>query len=145
MIDYKGIAVRLDKLNEYLKFLKSYQKISFAEFKKDYTLQGAVCRYFQLAVECVTDTGELLISSLALRKPKDAKEVIMILGENKIIPAAFAKRFAPVAGFRNILVHEYLEIDFKKVYQHLRKDLSDFNLYAKRIALYVKAKSRLTQ
>lgn len=139
MIDYQGIAVRLDKLGEYLKFLKSYQDTSFAQFKKDYTLQGAVCRYFQLAVECVTDTGELLISSLGLRKPRDASEVIVILGENKIIPFSFGKRFAPVASFRNILVHEYLEIDLNKVYKHLKEDLKDFDFYAKCIAKFIKS------
>lgn len=140
MIDYKSIAARLDKLDEYVKFLKSYQSISFARFKKDYTLQGAVCRYFQLAVECITDIGELLISSLGLRKPKDAKEVITILGENKIISPGFAKRFAAVASFRNILVHEYLEIDFKKVHQHLQNDLEDFNFYARCITQYITSK-----
>lgn len=140
MIDYKSIATRLDKLGEYVKFLKSYQNISFAQFKKDYTLQGAVCRYFQLAVECVTDIGELLISSLGLRKPKDAKEVITILGENKIISSRFAERFAVVASFRNILVHEYLEIDFKKVHQHLQKDLKDFDFYARCVTQYITSK-----
>lgn len=140
MIDYKNIAIRLDKLGEYIKYLKSYQKISLVQLKRDYTLQGAICRYFQLAVECVTDIGELLISSLALRKPKDAKEVIVILGENKIISSHFAKRFAPVAGFRNILVHEYLDIDFKKVHQHLKEDLKDFDLYAKCIAKCIRSK-----
>ncbi len=140
MIDYKSIATRLDKLDEYLRFLKSYQKISFAEFKKDYTVQGAVCRYFQLAVECVIDIGELLISSLGLRKPNDAKEVITILGENKIISSRFAEKFASVAGFRNILVHEYLEIDFKKVHQHLQEDLKDFDFYARCVTQYITSK-----
>jgi len=140
MIDYKSIATRLDKLNEYVKFLKSYQNIPFTRFKKDYTLQGAVCRYFQLAIECVTDIGEMLISSLGLRKPKDAKEVITILGENKIIPANFAKRVAAVASFRNILVHDYLEIDFKKVHHHLQNDIQDFDFYAKGIAQYIASK-----
>ena len=34
----------------------------------------------------------------------------------------------PLAGFRNILIHEYLEIDFDEVYQNLQelKDLYSF-------------------
>lgn len=139
MIDYKSIATRLDKLNEYVKYLKSYQKITLAQLKKDYTLQGAVCRYFQLTVECVTDIGELLISSLGLRKPKDAKEVIIILGENKIISSRFTKRFASVTGFRNILVHEYVKLDISKLYQHLRNDLEDFDTYARYIVKFIES------
>ena len=77
-----------------------------------------------------------------MRKPKDAKEVILILGENKITSSRFAKKFASVAGFRNILVHEYLEINFKKVHKHLKEDLQDFDFYAKCIAKFIKNLNR---
>lgn len=140
MIDHESIITRLDKLKEYVGYLKANQDISLAKLKKDHILQGAVCRYFQLAIECVTDIAELLISSLRLRKPKDAHEAIEVLAENKIIPARFSKRFAPISGFRNILVHEYLEIDLKKVHKHLKEDLQDFDFYAKCIAQYIKSK-----
>jgi uncharacterized protein YutE (UPF0331/DUF86 family) len=116
VIDYPSISQRLEKLKEYTTYLKSYQKSSLTQIKKDYTLQGAICRYFQLSVECIIDVAELLISSLGLRKPATAFEAIEILGENKIIPLRFSKKFAPIVGFRNILVHDYLKIDINKVY-----------------------------
>jgi len=34
-----------------------------------------------------------------------------------------------MAGFRNILVHEYLEIDRRRVYQVLREELQDFDRF----------------
>ena len=45
----------------------------------------------------------------------------------------FAERFAPIAGFRNILVHNYLEIDWKEVYDNLQKlsDVYEFMEYVK--------------
>jgi uncharacterized protein YutE (UPF0331/DUF86 family) len=36
-----------------------------------------------------------------------------------------ARRLTAMAGFRNILVHEYLEIDRRKVYAVLKKDLGN--------------------
>ena len=42
MIDYQSISARLEKLREYVSYLKSYQKNSIAQIKKDYTLQGAI-------------------------------------------------------------------------------------------------------
>ncbi len=33
----------------------------------------------------------------------------------------FAQKFAPIAGFRNILIHEYLDIDWDEVYKNLQK------------------------
>jgi len=41
-----------------------------------------------------------------------------------------------MAGFRNVLVHEYLEIDRRRVYGVLRDDLGDF-------AKFIKAVSKL--
>ncbi|MFW6174098.1 MAG: type VII toxin-antitoxin system HepT family RNase toxin [Elusimicrobiota bacterium] len=140
MIDHQNISVRLEKLKEYGSYLKSYQKNSLTQIKKDYTLQGAICRYFQLSVECVIDIAELLISSLGFRKPATGFEAIEILGENNIIPPQFSKKFAPIVGFRNILVHDYTSIDLDKVYQHLKEDLKDFNLFAKLISNFLKNK-----
>jgi len=40
-------------------------------------------------------------------------------------------------GFRNILVRDYLEIDFSKVYKHLKEDLKDFNHFAKLISIFL--------
>jgi uncharacterized protein YutE (UPF0331/DUF86 family) len=34
-----------------------------------------------------------------------------------------------MAGFRNILVHEYLEIDRRRVYRALRTELRDFETF----------------
>ncbi len=139
MIDYVIINPKLKKLQEYVGYLKEYQRHTVEELKKDYTLQGAVFHYLQLAIECVIDIGEILISTLKLRKPEEAREVIKILAENKILPDDFAQRFAPIAGFRNILVHEYAEIDLNKVHRHLRNDLKDFDFYARKITQFLQA------
>lgn len=139
MIDNDTINKKLEKLKEYTALLKEYRKRSIKELKRDLMLQGAVRCYLQLSIECVIDIGEIIISGLRLPQPEDARGVIETLGKHKIIPPGFSKRFAPVANFRNILVHEYANVDINKVYKHLKEDLKDFNFYAKCIAQYVKS------
>ncbi|MBI1870251.1 MAG: DUF86 domain-containing protein [Chlamydiae bacterium] len=131
------INSKIEKLKEYLSYLKSYQKSSLQELENDYTLQGAVLHYLQLTIECTIDIGELLISELKLRKPEGAREVFKILAENKILPENFAQNFSPVAGFRNIIVHEYAEVDMKKVHPFLENDLEDFEHFSQYIAEYL--------
>ena len=55
-------------------------------------------------------------------------EAILRLGELGVLPPDFATHLAPLAGFRNILVHEYLEIDWQEVYRNLQQmgDLAQF-------------------
>ena len=138
MINYISFNPKLEKLQEYISYLKGYQKHSVEELEKDHTLQGAVLHYLQLAIECAIDIGELLISELKLRKPEESREVIKILAENGILQDDFAERFASVAGFRNILVHEYAKVDLDRVYNYLQNNLQDFDFYAKSITKYIK-------
>lgn len=131
------IAQKLLSLREYVGYLKNYQDCTVEDLKKDPTLRGAVERYLHLSAECVIDIAEMFISELGLRKPESYKEGIDILGEAGIIPDEFAYYFSPIAGFRNILVHEYTEIDIKEVHRHLQRDLIDFEEFAKYIAKYL--------
>ena len=128
------LADRIEALKRYSGYLKDYRKVSLEQLQHDHTLQGAVCHYFQLAIECMIDAGEILVSQRGLPKPKDGRDVFEILGEAGILPKKFAFNIAPVAGFRNILVHEYLKVDMTIVYAHLQKDLKDFDTFAKHIA-----------
>jgi len=91
-------------------------------------------RYFQRAIETVLDISSMIISQEGLGKPNEYRETIEKLGEEEILPEEFAERFADIAGFRNILVHQYSEIDVRKVHQNLTQNLDDFDVFAKHIA-----------
>ena len=43
-----------------------------------------------------------------------------------------------MASFRNIIIHEYETIDFKKVYSVLAKDIEDIYLFLRKICAYAK-------
>lgn len=90
----------------------------------------------KLTAECVIDIAEIIISECELKKPEEYRESIEILGEAGIIPSEFAYRFAPVASFRNILVHEYIKVDLEEVHRHLQIDLNDFEEFSKYIVKY---------
>ncbi len=47
-----------------------------------------------------------------------------------ILPADFAGHFGDIAGFRNVLVHNYLDVDLDAVVRMLREHLGDFEVYA---------------
>lgn len=133
----EDILQKLELLRDYVSYLKSYQKYTLENLQKDYTLRGAIERYFQLAIECVIDIAEIIISELKIKRPEEYREAIDLLGEKGIIPGDFAYYFAPIAGFRNILVHEYTKVDLKEVHRHLQEDLPDFDKFARYIADYL--------
>jgi len=138
MIDEEIINEKLEKLKEYTSYLKEYQKATLNDFKKDHKLQGAARCYLQLACECVIDVCEIIISSLGLRRPDTARESIEIIGEQGILPEEFTKKVSSIAGFRNILVHEYAKVDINELYHHLQEDLDDFSKFSQLIAQWLR-------
>ena len=66
----------------------------------------------------------LIISLEKAKKPKDYHEAIIRMGELGVLPPKFARGLAPIAGFRNILVHEYLSVDWDEVYKQLNPNVA---------------------
>ncbi|MBZ0157854.1 MAG: DUF86 domain-containing protein [Alphaproteobacteria bacterium] len=132
------VAHKIERLREYVQYLGECRKYSPDDLKKDPLVRGAVERYLHLAAECVIDIAEIIIAERGLRKPEEYREAIEILGEAGILSGDFAVYFAPIAGFRNILVHEYAKIDLDEVYRHLQKDLPDFEKFIHFIVLHLK-------
>ena len=72
-----------------------------------------------------------LVLSISLenaRKPIDYYDAILRMGELGVLPPDFARHMAPLAGFRNILVREYLSVDWDHVHRNLQhpEDLERF-------------------
>lgn len=137
MNEKEKIIRKIEDLKQFVDYLRSKQNISREELEKDYSLRSAVERNLQIALESVLEIGEIIISKEGFRKPEKYREIIEILGERGILPKKFAKRFAPAAGFRNILVHHYAKVDLDELYKHLKKDLKDFDIFVRYVVKYI--------
>jgi uncharacterized protein YutE (UPF0331/DUF86 family) len=126
-----GIERRLDELNERLTRLEAIKDRPRSEFDQDPYLRDIAERNLEVAIQCCIDISNRVISLEKARKPVDYYEAISILGELGVLPPDFARHLAPIAGFRNILIHEYLSVDWEQVYKHLQEldDLKLFNKY----------------
>ncbi len=101
--------------------LEPFKEKSKEEFYQDEYLQDIVERNLEVAIQSCIDIANRIISLDELEKPKDYYGSIIKLGEENILTYNFAQKFAPIAGFRNILIHEYLDIDWDEVYKNLQK------------------------
>jgi uncharacterized protein YutE (UPF0331/DUF86 family) len=96
-------------------------------------MQDIIERNLEVSAQAVIDIANRIISIENLVKPQDYYEAILRLGEAKIIPLEFARHLAPIAGFRNILVYDYVNIDWNEVHSNLHqiRDLDEFSNYVK--------------
>ena len=79
------------------------------------------------------DVSNHIVADLNLGLPADSKELFDLLAARKLLPLALSKKLVSMAGFRNVLVHEYLEIDRRRVYRVLSEDLGDFEKFIKAV------------
>jgi uncharacterized protein YutE (UPF0331/DUF86 family) len=126
--EFTGIERRLDELSERLARLQPLRDKTRIEFDQDPYLRDIVERNLEIAAQCCIDISHRIISLEGARKPVDYYDAILSMGELGVLPPEFARYLAPLAGFRNILVHEYLRLDWDQVYRtlHSLQDLERF-------------------
>ncbi|WP_340819808.1 DUF86 domain-containing protein [Methanolobus sp. WCC4] len=140
MRDEDKILRKLDFMQRCVSYLKSVDAGS-NELEHNYELRSAVERNFQLAIESAIDIGEMIISKEGFERPEVYRSVFLILGKNGVIPQEFAEEFAQAAGFRNVLVHMYEEVDIDIMHMFLDERLEDFDEFGSYVARYLTADS----
>lgn len=137
MVDRYVVRARIAKIREYVALLRKIRRLADERrFVKDPLIYGNAERYLQLAIQAVLDISNHIVADMKLNLPADSKELFGLLATHKVLPVRLSKKLVSMAGFRNVLVHEYLEIDRRRVYRVLRDDLGDF-------AKFIKAVSKL--
>ena len=129
----------MEKLNVCLNKLEPFKSKEKEELLQDPYLQDIIERNLEVSAQSVIDIANRIISIENLEKPLDYYDAIMRLGEAGILPLRFAKKLAPIAGFRNILVHDYLDINWDEVFNNLHQ-LQDISKFRKQIKAWMKAK-----
>ena len=135
---FNKIISKLERLDEYLKYLTELQKVNKKSFLTDYHFYGLAERYLQLSIEILLDIGKLIIIAENLRKPEENSEIFIILNENKILPSKLSHDLTGITSFRNILVHDYEKIDRNIVYIKLQNNLEQFKSFKRNILKFLK-------
>ncbi|NOH04166.1 MAG: DUF86 domain-containing protein [Chloroflexi bacterium] len=137
MVKIEVIRKRLSVLDEYLGILRSLQKYPLDEFLANPEHYGSAERFLQLAIETTTDIGNHIISSLGLGEVNWYSDIPALLEEKGYISVELRETWIKVIGFRNILVHNYLEVDRKIVYDVLQNRLDDLEELKKAFAVFL--------
>lgn len=135
MVDRHVVVARLAKIREYVALLRKIRDLATeSQFVADPIVYGSAERYLQLAIQAVLDVSHHLLADLKLGLPADNRELFEQLARHKVVSVPLSRKLARMAGFRNLLVHEYMEIDRKRVYAILRHELGDFELFIRAVS-----------
>ena len=94
-------------------------------------------RYLERMIGRMIDVNYHRITEAGHAPPRDYYDSFTQLAKLQILSPAFALQIAACAGLRNRLVHEYDEIDPRRVYEGLQAAVRDLPEYLRRVNDYV--------
>ena len=98
-------------------------------------------RYLERMIGRMIDVNYHLITDAGHAPPRDYYDSFTQLARLRILPPAFASEIATCAGLRNRLVHEYDEIDPRRVHEGLLAAVHDIPEYLRHVNDYLQGRT----
>lgn len=109
------------RLIRYLKFLESefneigeIKEMSYRDYITDRFIRKVVERWCENIVMAILDIAKILLASERISPPQTYKEILQIFG-TIYFNEDFGKKISWFAIMRNIIVHEYLDIKWRRI------------------------------
>jgi uncharacterized protein YutE (UPF0331/DUF86 family) len=124
---------KLESLRRCIARIESKRPITPDILRSNYDLQDIIALNLERAVQTCVDMAAHVISQSELPPPGTMGEGFERLAELQVIPRQLAERPQKAVAFRNILVHNYTNINWDIVADILTQHLTDFVQFAQAI------------
>lgn len=130
--DAEVIDARLRELSRRLERLAGKHPASLAALQTDEDLQDILTRNLELAIQSAVDIA-MHVCAAHGEVPAGGADAFARLAERKLIARALAQRLRRAVGFRNVLAHEYVEIDWSIVMNALNEGADDLSTFGRQM------------
>jgi uncharacterized protein YutE (UPF0331/DUF86 family) len=131
-VDVDVIDARLRELSRRLRRVEAKQPASVRQLAADEDLQDILTRNLELAIQTCIDIAYHLCGARGV-VPATAADAFAQLVKLELIERSLAQRLQRAVGFRNVLAHEYTEVDWKIVMRVMRTDTRDLAAFGKAV------------
>jgi uncharacterized protein YutE (UPF0331/DUF86 family) len=138
MVDEDVVATKLERAHEYTNDLAEMRGIPKEEYVSDVVLQRAVERTLMNLIQSCIDLAQHVRAANGMSAGGTAKDEIQALGELEIISRDAQQKIEEAVGFRNVLAHQYGEVDHDVVYEVLHEDLHWFKRFQQEVAQWLR-------
>jgi len=143
MIRRELVERKLQLITDSLGTLVEFKDESLDSLKNDEIKMAAVERLIERIVMRAIDINEHLLSELGTGKEKSTRlnyrDTFLMLADLGVYPSEFAKQIAASAGLRNILVHDYNDVDRRIVHGSIKSCLQDYHRYVEHVRSFLEA------
>lgn len=131
----------LSKISMIQNCLRSIQRVTEGKPEKldDVFVQDVFVLNLQRACQAAIDMASLVISLRGFQLPNSYKQSFQILAREAVITPDLATKMGKMAGFRNIAVHDYRQLEPEILKSILRERLGDLEEFSRAIYTFVAA------
>jgi uncharacterized protein YutE (UPF0331/DUF86 family) len=122
------VRKKLLDIGEAVGRLHAWMPITVERLEQDVMLRWAVEHGLLIAAEALFDAGNHVLAAEFQEAPDEYREIPPRLVSRGVISAATGARLESLAGFRNVLVHDYATVDVRRVHAGLAR-LDDFETF----------------
>lgn len=128
------ILNKKESIERCVKQIREYYRLSRDEpFETDFLLQDAIAVNLQRACQQTLDLANHVVKNNKLGLPKESRQSFQLLFENKVINREILEKMQKMVGFRNVLVHQYQELDIDLMKDIVENHLDDLIEYTRQI------------
>ncbi len=126
---YNGVVQRKFALldNQVSQLEESLRNVSFGEFEESWVLRSAAERALQVSAEIMIDVAERIIALEKSGPAATASEAMESLVRLSVLESA--QPYVDIVRFRNLIVHQYEEIDPAILFDLAKNRLGDFRRF----------------
>ena len=123
MIDSDLVAKKLALIETCVQQLRTLARPE--KIRADIREQRFVEHTLQIAIQSALDVASHIVSDERLGEPETNRDLFDLLVKARRLPEGLASSLRDMAGFRNVLVHGYQEVDLGIVQDVLEHHLDD--------------------
>jgi uncharacterized protein YutE (UPF0331/DUF86 family) len=124
------------ELSEALNDWERYTSLPLEQFRGDRDSRNMVLHAMLVTVQSSIDIATEIIAMKGLRRPASYRDTFVILAEEGVLARDLARHLSDLAGFRNVLVHSYSDLDLAQVYGILTRDLPVLREFLSEIKIF---------
>lgn len=124
MTDVALIVKKLASIEQRVQELRTL--IRPEDVRENKITQGYAQHMLQTAIQAALDVASHIISDERLREPSENRGAFKVIAQAGWLPADLADTLSEMVGFRNVLVHQYDDVDLTVVEKVLTSHLDDF-------------------
>lgn len=130
---------KLLEINEAVSHLRAWLPVGVERLETDQQLRWAVERGLQVAAEALFDAGAHVLAAEFQEAVDEYRQIPKRLLARGVLSAATTEQLKGLAGFRNVLVHEYVDIDPTRLVTGLDR-LGDFDAFVGDVERWLQAR-----